>query len=140
MLLPAYCFFRQQSDSRFGQSPHQYNRIRAGDHNLENDSDNQFVKTYKITNVVKHPGYLGRGPQNDLAIAFTKTKIDYNARIGKISIPETKIDVTFPTEALLSAWMYKDDHDRYIDSVFKTGYIQMFSEDYCVSKFPNRGV
>ena len=110
------------------------NLIRAGDYSLADDSDNQFVKTYEISSVVKHPGYKGWGFKNDLAIAFTKTKIDFNARIGKILIPETKTDVTNGTEALFSAWMQKD-YMTYDEVVFKTGYIEIFSNDYCVSRY-----
>ena len=128
VLLPAHCFFTGPADSQRYSS---FNQIRAGA--AGNDFDNQFVKTYELSSVVKHPGYRGRGPKNDLAIAFTKTKIDFNARIGKISIPETKIDVTNPTEALFSAWMYKDDAQ--VEIVFKTGYMKMFSKNYCLPKF-----
>ena len=129
VLLPAHCIFRRSSqDWEWGSY-----RIHAGDYSLVDDSDNQFAKTYEISSVVKHPGYKGWGFKNDLAIAFTKTKIDFNARIGKISIPETKIDVTNPTEALFSAWMYKDDAQ--VEIVFKTGYMKMFSKNYCLPKF-----
>ena len=77
----AHCFFRNSTG---------YNRltqIRTGDQNFADTTDNDLVGTYEISHILKHPGYRGVGPKNDLAILFTKITIDFNARTNAIALP-----------------------------------------------------
>ena len=65
-----------------------HTKIRTGDQDFSDTTDfNDFVKTYEISTIIKHPGYRGFGPKNDLAIVFTKTEIEVNDATEPIALP-----------------------------------------------------
>mgnify|MGYP002043744323 CR=1 FL=1 len=61
-------------------------QIRTGDQNFTDTTDDDYLGLYEISSIIKHPNYKrpGYGARNDLALVFTKTKIEFNARTNKI--------------------------------------------------------
>ena len=99
VLSAAHCFFQKG----FG---HGYNRltlIRTGDQNFSNPNDDEFVRSYEISSIIKHPGYRGYGARDDLAMVYTKSRINFNARTNLIG--------TFPSN-------YNWDISLYSTSIF----------------------
>ena len=84
-------------------------KIRLGDQNLNDNIDD--TNTYEIEKTVAHPNYMGWGPQYDLAIVYTKTKIQFNDRIKPICIPTKPYDEANKyanDEVKFAGWGYYD--------------------------------
>ena len=62
-------------------------QIRTGDQNFIDTSDDDLVRTYEVSSIIKHPEYRAGYAKNDLAIVYTKTPIEFNARTNQISLP-----------------------------------------------------
>ena len=80
VLSAAHCFFQKG----FG---HGYNRltlIRTGDQNFSDPNDDEYVGFYEISSIIKHPDYRGFGARDDLAMVYTKSRINFNARTNLI--------------------------------------------------------
>ena len=78
VLSAAHCFFKRG---------HGYNRltlIRTGDQNFSDPNDDEYVGFYEISSIIKHPGYRGFGARDDLAMVYTKSRIQFNARTNLI--------------------------------------------------------
>ena len=87
----------------------QMTKIRLGDQNLNDNIDD--TNTYEIEKTVAHPNYMGWGPQYDLAIVYTKTKIQFNDRIKPICIPTKPYDEAnrySNDEVKFAGWGYYD--------------------------------
>ena len=75
ILTTAHCFHEPH---RFRLAYKSGTKIRVGDQNLNSDLDDDEARTYEVNTVLWHPKYRKNGPQFDLAIVFTKTKIEFN--------------------------------------------------------------
>ena len=78
--MSSHCFFKQ------GIGYNRLTQIRTGDQNFTDTTDDDYLGLYEISSIIKHPKYNrpGKGARNDLALVFTKTKIEFNARTNKI--------------------------------------------------------
>ena len=137
ILTASHCFFRKDISN-----PNPYNKntkIRLGDQNLNDPSDDTWAKTYEIKAIIKHQDYQGRGPKNDLAIVFTKDKIKFNERTDKISMldsPNLAFQANSNVTAKFSAWGYFDQNRNPSDNLREADFT-MFSESYCNPLFSN---
>ena len=140
ILTASHCFFRKKISY-----PYPYNKdtkIRLGDQNLNDPLDDTWAETYEIRAIIKHPQYQGKGPKNDLAIVFTKEKIEFNERTDKISMldsPNLAFQANANFSAKFSAWGYYNQSKRPSDNLRKADFI-MFSEPYCNPLFKNSNI
>ena len=68
----SHCFFSNSKGYNI------LTKIRTGDQNFADNTDDDFVEVYDIATIIKHPEYRGFGAKHDLAIVFTKQEIDFN--------------------------------------------------------------
>ena len=66
-----------------------------------------MAERFDIQSIIKHPLYNGKGPRNDLAIVFTKKKIQFNERKQKIALADNGDGR--PKRAKFSAWGHEDN-------------------------------
>ena len=117
-----------------------YNRltqIRTGDQNFTDTNDDDLVGTYEISSIVKHPGYRGRGPKNDLAIVFTKSPIEFNARTSPIALPAIDAPIQDPNtnhSVRFTGYGYFDDTLIVSDALRETDFT-IFPKSYCQAQF-----
>ena len=78
VLSAAHCFFQQ------GNGYNRLTLIRTGDQNFSDPNDDEFVGFYEISSIIKHPDYRGYGARDDLAMVYTKSRINFNARTNLI--------------------------------------------------------
>ena len=117
-------------------------KIRVGDQNLKDSSDDDLAKTYEVKSIIKHDMYNGQGPRNDLAIVFTKTDIEFNAKVQKIKLPEAISDVQdkyADKYAKMLGWGMVDQNKQPSDSL-QVADFKVFTTNFCTPKFRNQPV
>ena len=116
---------------------YKYSKVRLGDQDLNEPLDNAHAKTYEIRAIIKHPGYKGKGPKNDLAVVFTQEKIEFNEKTDKISILDS-VNLAFQADANFSAkfsgWGYLNGNPTPSDNLREAEFT-MFSKSYCMPLF-----
>lgn len=140
VLTASHCFFRKKRSIPY---PYKNNtKIRLGDEHLNNPSDDTYAKTYEIRAIIKHPGYQGFGARNDLAIVFTKEKIEFNQRTDKLAMLDS-VNLSFQANsnqsAKFSAWGYFNQRPIPSDHLREAKFT-MFSESYCIPLFSNQKI
>ena len=132
----AHCFFKR------GAGYNRLTKIRTGDQNLTDDSDDDLVAMYEISSIIKHPGYRGYGGRNDLAIVYTETEIEYNGKTNPILLPSidnplrdqnTNYSAKFTGYGYFDHTLIASDALREADFTIFTGY-------YCEPLFGHRQV
>ena len=131
ILTASHCFFRNNMNY------YKYSKVRLGDQDLNEPLDNAHAKTYEIRAIIKHPGYKGKGPKNDLAVVFTQEKIEFNEKTDKISILDS-VNLAFQADANFSAkfsgWGYLNGHPIPSDNLREAEFT-IFSKSYCMPLF-----
>ena len=115
--------------------PHikQMTKIRLGDQNLNDGIDD--TNTYEIEKIVPHPESNGRAPQYDLAIVYTKTKIQFNDRIKPICIPTKPYDEAnryANDEVKFSGWGFFNS-SRVFSNDLREAAFKVLSQSQCFS-------
>ena len=132
----AHCFFGRKDYKR-------NTKIRVGDQNLRDSSDDSLAETYDVLAIIKHPEYRGQGPKNDLAIVFTKQKIHFNANTAKIplliSANQAFKKGSINTPSKFSAWGYFDQSKIPSDNLREADFT-MFPDVYCKPLYPNQRI
>ena len=111
----------------------QMTKIRLGDQNLNDDIHDDNV--YEIQKIELHPSYMGWGPQYDLAIVYTKTKIRFNDRIKPICFPTSPYnepDRYANEEVKFAGWGYYDTTHVASDDLRKATF-KVLSKEECFS-------
>ena len=145
ILTAAHCFFKKCNDPSScvpGKTYKPLTKIRLGDQNLKDASDDDLVKTYEVKAIIKHDAYNGRGPRNDIAIVFTSTKIEFNSNTQKISLPESANDVQDKYANLyakIMGWGMIDQKRSPSDSL-QVANFKVFPTNHCVPKFQNQPI
>ena len=120
-----------------------HTRIRTGDQNFTDTTDfNDFVKTYEISTIIKHPGYQGRGGKNDLAIVFTKTEIDFNITTKSIALPSIDDPIRAPNtnySAKFTGYGYFDTTATTSDALREADFT-IYTGTYCESLYGHRKI
>ena len=135
ILTAAHCFFKKRNQGKHKYKP--LTKIRLGDQNLKDASDDDLAKTYEVKAIIKHDAYNGRGPRNDLAIVFTSTKIEFNSNIQKITLPESANDVQDKYANLyakIMGWGLVDQNYRPSDSL-QVANFKVFPTNHCIPRF-----
>ena len=124
----SHCFF----SVRNGYLVH--TKIRTGDQDFTDTTDfNDFVKTYEISTIIKHPGYQGFGPKNDLAIVFTKTEIEFNIVTNSIALPSIHDPIRVPNtnySAKFTGYGYFDNTSTASDALREADFT-IYTGTYC---------
>ena len=81
LISAAHCFYGR----RVNATIRQMTKVRLGDQNLNDGIDDD--NTYEIEKIIPHYSYQGWGPQYDLAMVYTKSKITFNDRIKPVCLP-----------------------------------------------------
>ena len=142
ILTAAHCFFKICSNPGKtgcvpGKTYKPLTKIRLGDQNLKDASDDDLAQTYEVKAIIKHDLYKGAGPRNDLAIVYTTTKIEFNANIQKITLSGSASDVRdkYANEhAEIMGWGYTDHTFRPSDSL-QVANFTVFPTNECIPKF-----
>ena len=92
VLTAAHCFFEPDS---FRLAYKSGEKIRVGGKKGEYWYNDE-TRTYEIDHVLWHPKYKKNGPQFDLAIVYTKTKIEFKSTIKPICLPTNVRKVANP--------------------------------------------
>ena len=133
----AHCFFYEKKNCG-NCGFNRLTQIRTGDQNFTDTTDNDLViGTYEISSILKHPGYAGRGPKNDLAIVFTKTPIDFNAWTNPIALPSINDpirDLNTNYSADFTGYGYFDD-TLVASSALREAHFTIFTGSYCEAQF-----
>ena len=111
--------------------------IRVGDQNFTDTTDDDLAETYKILTILKHPGYGGSGPKNDLAIVFTDRKIEFNEKVNSVNLPSATnpvIDGNTNQSAKFSGWGWFDG-SRVASEALRATNFTIFTRDYCEQQF-----
>ena len=104
LVTAAHCFYGRKANATIRQMT----KVRLGDQNLNDGIDDD---TYDIEKIIPHPSYEGWGPQFDLALVYTKSKITFNDRIKPICLPTMHYDEAnryANNEVKFSGWGYFD--------------------------------
>ena len=147
ILTAAHCFFKKctkpwKTGCVPGKTYKPLTKIRLGDQNLKDASDDALVKTYEVKAIIKHDLYNGYGPRNDLAIVFTSTKIEFNSNIQKITLSQSANDVQDKYANLYAkvmGWGMIDQNISPSDSLQAANF-KVFPTSHCVPKFENQPV
>ena len=132
----AHCFFNNRTKYFI------HTKIRTGDQNFTDTTNlnaNAYVKNYDISTIIKHPGYQGLGPQNDLAIVFTKTEIEFNAATNRIALPFIGDPIRAPNmnySAKFTGYGYFDNTTTTSDALREADFI-IYTGSYCGRLFGN---
>mgnify|MGYP001317402258 FL=1 len=131
----AHCFFGPDDYLRHA-------KIRVGDQNFTDTSDNFWSKTYEIRNIIKHSNYSRGGVQNDLALVFTETEIEFNVKTNYIDLPNATIpivDVDTNQTAKFSGWGWFNGSKVASDALRASNYT-VFTGEYCKELFNHSSV
>ena len=112
---------------------HTYTKIRTGDQNFADTTDDDLVKTYEISSIIKHSGYQGNGAQNDLAIVFTKTEIEFNIVTNSIALPSIDDPIRAPNtnySAKFTGYGYFDNTSTASDALREADFT-IYTGTYC---------
>ena len=124
----SHCFFSNKAKYFI------HTKIRSGDQNFTDTTDfNNFVKTYEISTIIKHPGYQGFGPKNDLAIVFTKTEIEFNIVTNSIALPSIHDPIRVPYtnySAKFTGYGYFDNTSPTSDALREADFT-IYTGTYC---------
>ena len=132
----SHCFFN--NDKKYFI----HTKIRTGDQNFTDTTNlnaNAYVKNYDISTIIKHPGYQGVGPQNDLAIVFTKTEIEVNAATNRVALPSIGDPIRAPNmnySAKFTGYGYFDNTTTTSDALREADFI-IYTGSYCGRLFGN---
>ena len=140
ILTAAHCFFKKRNQGKHKYKP--LTKIRLGDQNLKDASDDDLAKTYEVKAIIKHDAYNGFGPRNDLAIVFTSTKIEFNSNIQKITLPESANDVQDKYANLyakIMGWGLVDQNYRPSDSL-QVANFKVFPTNHCIPRFAHQPI
>ena len=132
----SHCFFRYRNGYNI------LTKIRTGDHNFTDDTDNGFVALYEIATIIKHPGYRGKGPKHDLSIVFTQTEIDFNITTNSILLPSIDDPIRAPNAnypAKFAGYGFFDDTLAPSDELREADFT-MFTGSYCEPLFGHRKI
>ena len=134
----AHCFFKKQRGAGYNR----LTKIRTGDQNLTDDSDDDLVAMYEISSIIKHPGYRGYGARNDLAIVYTEREIEYNGKTNPILLPS--IDNPLREQntnysAKFTGYGYFD-HTLIASDALREADFTIFTGSYCEPLFGHRQV
>ena len=105
LVTAAHCFYGRKANATIRQMT----KVRLGDQNLNDGIDDE--NTYEIEKIIPHPSYEGWGPQFDLALVYTKSKITFNDQIKPICLPTMHHDEAnryANNEVKFSGWGYFD--------------------------------
>ena len=122
-----------------------YNRltkIRTGDQNFTDTTDDDLVATYEISSIIKHPDYAGRGAKHDLAIVFTKTPIEFNANTNQISLPPMDATIQQPNtnySAEFCGYGFYDTQTTASEAL-RSADFTIFTGAYCEPWFGHRKI
>ena len=119
-----------------------HTKIRTGDQNLKDTTDNDFAKTYEISTIIKHPGYQGKGGKNDLAIVFTKTEIDFNIVTNSIPLPSIDDPIRVPNtnySAKFTGYGYFDTTETTSDALREADFT-IYTGAYCEPLFGHQNI
>ena len=117
-------------------------QIRTGDQNLIDTSDDDLVRTYEVSNIIKHPEYRAGYAKNDLAIVYTKTPIDFNANTNRISVPAINDPIRDPSRNYSSRFIgygWYDDTLTASDALREADFT-LFIGSYCEPLFHHAGI
>ena len=135
ILTASHCFYGKD---RFDT----YTQIRVGDQNFTDTTDNTLVETYEILTILKHPGYGGHGPKNDLAIVFTDRVIEFNVKVNFIDLPSATnpvIDGSANQCAKFSGWGFFNGSMIASEALRATDF-NIFTGEYCEQHFLNNNI
>ena len=128
----AHCFFSKRDKYRDGT------KIRLGDQNLTDATDNVLARTYDVNTVIRHRKYKGRRSQHDLAIAYTKTPIQFNQRTRPVTLPSRANNATGTryqnVDVLFGGWGYFDSTLTTSDALRETNFTVLSSAN-CTSLY-----
>ena len=127
----AHCFYDQ------GHYFNTYTQIRVGDQNFTDQNDNIFAETYDILTIIKHHGYGGKGPKNDLAIVFTDREIEFNVKVNSIDLPteiNPVIDGSTNQTAKFSGWGWFNG-SKIVSEALRATNFTIFTGEYCEQQF-----
>mgnify|MGYP001188670023 CR=1 FL=1 len=129
IITAAHCVIAANSNATIMQMT----KIRLGDQNLNDDIHDDNV--YEIIKIKLHPSYMGWGPQNDLAIVHTKTKIRFNDRIKPICLPTRPYNEPnryVNEEVKFAGWGYYDNVSAFSNDLREARY-KVLSKEECFS-------
>ena len=126
----AHCFFHRR---KANATIRQMTKVRLGDQNLNDGIDDE--NTYEIEKIIPHYNYQGWGPQYDLAIVYTKTKIRFNDQIKPICLPTkpyNEPDRYANEEVKFAGWGYYDNVHSFSNDLRKATF-KVLSKEECFS-------
>ena len=132
----SHCFFSRSKGYNI------LTKIRTGDQNFADNTDDDFVEVYDIATIIKHPEYRGYGAKHDLAIVFTKQEIDFNVTTSSILVPSIDDPIRTPNtnySARFSGYGYYDDTLIASDALREADFT-IFTGTYCEPLFGHRKV
>ena len=132
----SHCFFSNRKKYYI------HTKIRTGDQNFTDTTDNGFAKTYEISTIIKHPGYQGKGGKNDLAIVFTKTEIDFNIVTNSIPLPSIDDPIRVPNtnySAKFTGYGYFDTTGTTSDALREADFT-IYTGAYCEPLFGHQNI
>ena len=130
LITAAHCFFHRR---KANATIRKMTKVRLGDQNL-NDGINDD-NTFEIDKIIPHPYYEGWGPQFDLAMVFTKSKITFNDRIRPVCLPTMHYDEPnryANDEVKFSGWGYFDDVSDFSNDLREATF-KVLPESECFS-------
>ena len=103
----SHCFFSKNL-------PYGYNfetKIRIGDQNLNDASDDRLARTYSVNTIIRHDKYLGRGIFYDVALIHTVEQIEFNRNTAPICMTTEANSglVQQSEEVAMAGWGFVDD-------------------------------
>ena len=134
----SHCFFKRRSGYK------RLTQIRTGDQNFIDTTDDDLVATYEISSIIKHPEYQwpGRGAKHDLAIVFTKTRIEFNANTNQISLPPIEEPIQQPNtnySAEFCGYGFYDTQTTASEAL-RSADFTIFTGTYCEPWFGHRKI
>ena len=130
LITAAHCFYHQ---TRGNATIRKMTKVRLGDQNLNDGIDDE--NTFEIEKIIPHHSYEGRGPQFDLALVYTKSKITFNDQIRPICLPTKHYDEAnryANDEVKFSGWGYYDAVSDFSNDL-REGTFKVLPESECFS-------
>ena len=130
VITAAHCFFHRR---KANATIRQMTKVRLGDQNLNDGIDDD--NTYEIEKIIPHPSYTGWGPQYDLAMVYTKSKITFNNRIRPICLPTVHYNEPnryVNNEVQFSGWGYFDAVSSFSNDLREATF-KVLPESECIS-------
>ena len=119
-----------------------HTKIRIGDQNFTDSTDNLLAKTYEIRTMIKHPDYISGAPRNDLVLVFTKTEIEFNVKSSPINLPTTSnpiLDLQNNQTSKFSGWGWFNG-SKIVSEALRATNFTIFTGEYCEKLFTSAGV